>query len=519
MQIVEQLNEQSGLHSEIVRRIDLLYQIQHDSQLEQLEYELCRRDVVRFVNNWGWTYDPRRKERHFPFTLYPFQTEALTWITERYENRENGLIEKSRDMGVTWLTAAWLVHRFIFDEGFLGLVGSRKESYVDNKTISSVFGKMRYLLKRLPKFLAVQLKEETKEDSHMSLMNLAKGNIIQGESTNQSFGRGARSSICFLDEFAHIPSSELIWTAIVDNSNCVIPLSTPNGRSNQFADLRHKTPIKTLSIHWSQHPLKSNNWYEERKKEMKAWQIAQELDLSYDRSTAGRVYTRFERHYHVANEMLEWDYVAKEYFITWDFGIADPTAMLFGQITGTGEIQILECFELSDYDIEFFIPIAQKQLPVEISLLDKEVQDEIRAIVGRIPKHVQFKHYGDHAGTARTVNSKRSARDRLSEHGIKLITSGHQAFDVRIGAVDNLLKLRPIDNGQKWFSPLQISPHCTKLIDALNNYQYDATERSDSQLVPKHDWTSHMVSALEFFAINRFPQGSNKPTAREVRAR
>lgn len=469
-----------------------------------MEYAMCRESVPHFVNTWGLTYDPRRQPKHFPFELYDFQKGILQWLEDRYRKKEGGLIEKSRDMGLTWLVCAWTIHHWLFESGFKALFGSRKEDLVDDKTIDSIFGKMRYMLYRLPAFLRPESAILQKNDRYMALQNPANGNEIGGESTNPGFGRGGRSSICFLDEFAHVQHSEAVWASISDNSDCVIPLSTPLGKSNQFAWLRHETKLPVLSIHWSQHPLKTREWYEARKTQMKPWQVAQELDLSYEKSLAGRVYSRFDRQFHIASAPIQYDPDAEQ-FVCWDFGHADPTAILWGQITLSGKIQIWQCFELPGQDIDFFIPISRGIIPLAADICTREDKEAILKALEKVPQGLIATHFGDQGGTQRTANSKRSCRDAMKESGIELKTSGKQTHDWRIECLDALLKLHVSQSTGQWYSIFEVSPDCTRLIDCLFNYVWDSEDLNRENLKPRHDWASHMVTALEFFAINRFP--------------
>lgn len=492
---------------EYIRRIKLLDQIKKNPRFAALETEMCRRDPIHFINNWCLTFDPRVSPKHFPFNLYEYQLETIKWLDDRYKNKENGLIEKSRDLGATWMVSAWAVHKWLFDTGFSCLFGSRKEDLVDNQTLDSIFGKLRYIIYRLPAFLRPKISERSKHDRYLSIVNPNNDNAITGESANIGFGRGGRSSVCFLDEFAHIQHSEAVWASISDNTDCVIALSTPNGMDNQFAWLRHKTKIKTLSLHWSKHPHKNQEWYESRKQQMKPWQIAQELDLSYERSLEGRVHNRFDRAYHVAPEVIECN-PNYEQFVAWDFGIADPTAIIWGQITTDGIIQIWNCFELANQDIDFFIPLVTKAVtPREYHLLNSDDKHAFDKALNKVPRGIDLNayHYGDHAGTARTANSRRTCRDALKENGIKLHSTGRQTFDVRIEAVDQLLKLRYNNHTKKWYSIVQVSPDCERFIECMFNYVYDSQEVNDNNIKPKHNWASHLVTAFEFFAINRFP--------------
>jgi hypothetical protein len=44
--------------------------------------------------------------------------------------------------------------------------------------------------------------------------------------------------------------------------------------------------IKKYRLHWSQHPLKTQAWYERQKATRTKLEVAQELDISYDNSVA-----------------------------------------------------------------------------------------------------------------------------------------------------------------------------------------------------------------------------------------
>jgi phage terminase large subunit len=66
-----------------------------------VELERCRRDPVHWINHWAMTYDPRAPRSQIPFDLFPKQVEFLRWLEERERTQTGGLVEKSRDGGVT----------------------------------------------------------------------------------------------------------------------------------------------------------------------------------------------------------------------------------------------------------------------------------------------------------------------------------------------------------------------------------------------------------------------------------
>src|SRR3954470_18169706 len=72
---------------------------------------------VEFITDWGMTRDPRNVEiglpGHIPFVLFPKQAEFIEWVYGLWKEREDGLAEKSRDMGVSWLCVAIAAHMWL----------------------------------------------------------------------------------------------------------------------------------------------------------------------------------------------------------------------------------------------------------------------------------------------------------------------------------------------------------------------------------------------------------------------
>ena len=73
-----------------------------ESEKEQLR-EKCKSDILFWINRYGYTYDPRKKNPHLRFKLYPFQEKLVLRLVKQIRDGEDILIEKSRDMGVSWL--------------------------------------------------------------------------------------------------------------------------------------------------------------------------------------------------------------------------------------------------------------------------------------------------------------------------------------------------------------------------------------------------------------------------------
>jgi hypothetical protein len=59
----------------------------------------CSRDLLFYVNTFGWTYDPRKSKGVLPFITYPFQDEALLQIRDCVLDGRDLVVKKSRDTG------------------------------------------------------------------------------------------------------------------------------------------------------------------------------------------------------------------------------------------------------------------------------------------------------------------------------------------------------------------------------------------------------------------------------------
>jgi hypothetical protein len=104
-----------------------------------------------FINDWGMTTDPRKKISVFPFLLWPEQREFIDWVKVRFDAKEDGLVEKTRDAGVTWLCVAFAVHMWLFQGNAKIGFGSRKETLVDRiGDPDSIFEKIRFFIRGLP---------------------------------------------------------------------------------------------------------------------------------------------------------------------------------------------------------------------------------------------------------------------------------------------------------------------------------------------------------------------------------
>ena len=220
---------------------------------------MCSRDPLFYINTFVWTFDPRLVPNltAVPFFTFKFQDNAIKEIIEAILNQDDLLIEKSRDMGASWLVIAcfeWLWH-FRPMQSFL--MGSRNEQLVDKtEDPKSLFWKIDFILKNLPSWLRPNYARK-----NLHLYNKDNGSTIDGESTTGEFARGDRRTAILLDEFATHENGHAALRATRDATGCRLFNSTPKGCGNAFYDMKMNPGCKKLRFHWSDDPRKNQGLY------------------------------------------------------------------------------------------------------------------------------------------------------------------------------------------------------------------------------------------------------------------
>lgn len=283
-----------SLRQSIERRLVHLAQLSTSPAAIPVELEMCRRSVHRLFNDWFWTYDPRLahggRPAHVPLDLFPRQVELINFLEARVAAREDGLVEKSRDIGFTWIAGGFALHRWRFVPGFKTTFGSRKGDYVDRiGDPDSIFEKIRMLLRAMPWWMFPQGFDWKVHDNYMRLVNPENGNVIRGEA-GDDMGRGGRSTLYVIDEAAHVEHADRVDAATSANTDVRIWASSVNGMGNTFARKRHGgslRPDQIFRFHWTDDPRKTAEWAVQKKAELEDHVWAAEYDIDYSASVEG----------------------------------------------------------------------------------------------------------------------------------------------------------------------------------------------------------------------------------------
>lgn len=272
-------------------RAERLNRIRRDPSVLPALRTFYRDNPAQFIIDWGTTYDPRNVNRklpaRLPFLLFPKQEELAGWLLERWRNREPGLIEKSRDMGISWLVISLASTMCLFNREMAIGCGSRKAEYVDILgDPDSLLEKARLFISALP----VEFRGGWDRKLHGAYTRITfpdTDSILTGEA-GDGIGRGGRASLYLVDESAFLERPLLVDASLSATTDCRIDLSTPNGLGNPFAQKRLSGNIPVFTFGWRDDPRKDDEWYARKVAQIdNPVVVAQEIDLNYSASVEG----------------------------------------------------------------------------------------------------------------------------------------------------------------------------------------------------------------------------------------
>lgn len=226
----------------------------------------CADNVIDFINRFCFTFDPRKQtDREMPFELFPKQEEYIRWLWDCYISRKDGIVDKCRGVGYSWLNAAFAVYLLLFQDSVtVSMYTYKADECHKLGDMDTLLEKMIFILDYLPNVF-----KENIEPKHMQIKNPRNGSIIVGKSGDNA-GRGGRSSIFFLDECAFYPRAESIEASVSRNSDCKIWGSTHNGTNTLFYRKCSSGINSVFTFDWWEIPLYTQEWFDKEKSKAEA---------------------------------------------------------------------------------------------------------------------------------------------------------------------------------------------------------------------------------------------------------
>lgn len=458
----------------------------------------AKEDPVFFFEKFLYTFDPKREPYHHRFEPFPFQKRMIRDLVKAITDGEDVFIEKCREMGATYTTLGVLVWLWLFYPASNFLIGSRKEDYVDNRRggvtgnkEESLFGKIDYMVSRLPDFMMPPGFRRDKHFTYMSLVNPENGNAISGESSNPNFSRGGRQRAILLDEFAFWDNDTQAWGATADTTNCRIVLTTPGikpGKAKRLRFGKDGEKIKIITLPYHLDPRKDKKWLQEQRERRSVEDFNREIMVNWDLSITGRVYPEIENAAYGDFPFI----VGETLYCSGDYGL-DGTVFLFWQINpNNGKPRLIDAYQNEDQIIQFYFPLFGEKLDSAYTYTD----DDLKAFdtISKLPPAI---HFGDADVKKRSFIKSSSTLEELQKIGIYVQTVTKNDFLTRRDITKAYLS-RGIE--------VNANHRTEYVLECWKMYRYPQ-RKEDSQATtpivkPIHDFTSHPSTAMEYFFLN-----------------
>ena len=196
---------------------------------------------------------------------------ASTWMRERWV-----VVLKARQIGFSTLIATycfWLTY-FYPDRVVVMISKTERES-------AKLLQKSKYGYRFLPDWM--KLRGPIRMENTQSKMTWSNESGIESLPSASDPGRGESVFLVVVDEIGFLPNSEEAYAAIepiADIGGRIIMLGTANGEGNLLHTLWESAQEKDfryapLFFPWSAGD-RDQEWYERQKRELPAWQLAQE---------------------------------------------------------------------------------------------------------------------------------------------------------------------------------------------------------------------------------------------------
>jgi hypothetical protein len=240
------------------------------------EYKKCALDPIYFMKKYCVIQHPTRGK--IPFHLFKFQEKCLT----DFKNNRYNIILKSRQLGLSTLSAGFILWKMIFNADFNALVIATKVTVAKN-----LVEKVRVMHDLLPVWLR-DGSSASVEDNKLSL-KLKNGSQVKAITSSPDAGRSEALSLLVIDEAAFIRDIDEIWLSAqstLSTGGSAIVLSTPNGVGNWF----HKMWVEgesgtngfnNIMLHWTEHPERNQTWRDDQTRVLGVKGAAQECDCDF----------------------------------------------------------------------------------------------------------------------------------------------------------------------------------------------------------------------------------------------
>ena len=407
---------------------------------------------------------------------FPVDWYFIRRVITELVNWKRVLIEKSRQMLMSWLLCGWAVREAVLGANrTVGIISRREDEAKDlvERCKFLVRSLEPYVLERLPGFRggATEMKFEN-------------GSRILAFPSTEDVGRGYTFSLLIVDEAAFIPNLKELYESLMPAvpDSCQVVMCSTVGRApvGLFYEMRknpQKYGFRLVEIDWWEHPERDRDWMWRKRHEIgeMAWQ------REYERrwmAAGGLVFPELSKEKHWVDE----SYRPKEDDIVvfgFDPHPRKPSVGVWVAVNYNGTRRAI-------YEIE----LGREGQTLTVEEMASRIRDVEQNILGIADSDVVYRVIDPSGGsTVGYVRKDWSLEVELALHGLEF-TKAPRGPEVRIEAIRKGLHGNP---------PLLIYRDCPRLWEQLRELSWRARDDADPKAeLPSADFVDALGYALTF---------------------
>lgn len=198
-----------------------------------------------------------------PFRLWDFQRDVLNDI----EDHDRIIVLKARQLGLSWLTLAYMLWLTSQNPGITALILNRGQ-----RESIELLDRVRFMVKHLPRELRPVRTKDVVDHLEFGLV----GGRIFSLPASEYAGSGVTAQLVMVDEWAKIRGIRKIMTSLLPTLSAggkLVGISTAVGFHNPFAEewrraISGQSRYFPIFIPWDAHPHRDEAWYEDKRREL-----------------------------------------------------------------------------------------------------------------------------------------------------------------------------------------------------------------------------------------------------------
>lgn len=239
------------------------------SDPSRAEFDACRSDLIRFINHHCVIDDVHGQETTGdggtrPFVLWPVQEE----LAQRLGCERLLVILKARQLGISWLVCAYVLHLCLMHPGKVVLLFSQGQMEAEE-----LLRRVAVLYDRLG--VGFRAAGPALKKGNTGVLAWSNESRIESLPATQRAGRSFTASLVVMDEAAHMQYGGRLFNAakptMADGGQLIV-LSTANGVGGMFHTLWTRAVaglnrFATAFLSWKARPDRDQAWYDRQVEE------------------------------------------------------------------------------------------------------------------------------------------------------------------------------------------------------------------------------------------------------------